>query len=49
VATDTALLLMDLQNWIVERYAAETAPLLEAVSTAATAARTAGAPLSTCG
>jgi len=42
VATDTALLLMDLQNWIVERYGADSATLLDAVATAATAARTAG-------
>jgi nicotinamidase-related amidase len=45
VASDTALLLMDLQNWIVERYAAESAALLDAVSTVATAARTAGVPV----
>jgi nicotinamidase-related amidase len=45
VATDTALLMMDLQNWIVERYGAESPALLDAVSAAATAARVAGVPV----
>jgi nicotinamidase-related amidase len=36
---------MDLQNWIVARYAADSAPVLDAVSRASSAARAAGVPV----
>jgi nicotinamidase-related amidase len=40
-----ALLVMDIQNWVVERYAPAAGPLLEALGRAITAARGAGVPV----
>jgi nicotinamidase-related amidase len=43
--TNTALLVMDVQNGVVERFAPESAPLLVALGRAVSAARAAGVPV----